>query len=389
MNNLKEQLKRELRADVPFTEDMKQRMLTPKRPVKIRTPNQHWQVPLIALTFVLIVGFVLKLQFTPHEATASKTVSTLPTDPDDLVSLLQKNETILPIIESKNLKVINPTISYVMGKQWALSNLPMVIDPQGEIEVGDYIAYYDRYDIVVSPVFGIEGDHVQTSNGQVSLNGKFLALPGAVAPVQFPQPEQQEIYKYYYNSRFHMGDAKMQTIDVNLAPLHENEYAVYMNKKGGTVGVVKNDTFIGKIVGVKKLEPTFTLTTEEQSLYNAFKENYDLNILKGVKPLTVAKMYAFSEAQGDYLTHYSLLAKHTRSEIEKYLDKQNIKEYYFTREIQMLISAYNYNGIEEAEFEQLSQSQGTIQFFIPFTNVPFKMKMIKNEQGVWHPTTDF
>lgn len=331
----------------------------------------------------------MKLQLSPHEATASKTVSSLPTDPYDLVKLLQKNEIVLPIIEAKNLKVIDPTISYVMGKQWALSNLPMVIDPQVKIEVGDYIAYYDSYDIVVSPVFGIEGDNVQTSNGQVSLNGEYLALPGAVASVQFAKPEQQEIYQYYFNSRFHMDAAKMQTIDVKLAPLHENEYAVYMNQRGGTVGVVKNDTFIGKVVGVKKLEPTFTLTAKEQSLYNAFKENYDLNVLKGVKPLSVAKMYAFSEVQGDYLTHYSLLAKHTRSEIEKYLDKQNIKEYYFTREIQMLISAYNYNGIEEAEFDQLSELQGTIQFFIPFTDIPFKMKFIKNEQGVWHPTTDF
>lgn len=385
MNNLKEQLKQELRTDVPFTEDIKQRMLSTKRPIKMRTKKQGWQVPLIALTFILILGFVLKLQLTPPEASAAKTVETLPTDPSDLVALLQENETVLPIIESNGKLVIDPTISFIMGKQWMLSHIQMVVDPNEKIEVGDYIAYYDKFDTVVSPVFGVEGDKVQTSNGQVTLNGEFLALPGAVAPVQFIQPEQQEIFKYYFNSRFHMDAAKMQTIDVNLAPLRENEYAVYMNKKGGTVEVVNNEAFIGKVVGVKKLEPTFTLTKKEQSLYNAFKENYDLNVLKGVKPLSIAKMYAVSEAQGDYLTHYSLLARHTRSEIEKYIDKQKIKKYYYTKEIQKLISAYNYNGIEEAEFQQLSETQGTI--LLQFTDFTFRINFVKNEQGVWHPTT--
>ncbi|MFJ7406402.1 MULTISPECIES: hypothetical protein [unclassified Lysinibacillus] len=385
MNNLKEELKRELRADVPFTEDMKQRMLMPNRPVNKRIKKQYWQVPLIALTFVLVLGVVLKLQFTTHEATAAKTVATLPTDPYDVVKLLQKNETELPIIESNGKLVIDPTISFIMGKQWVLSHTQMVVDPNAKIKVGDYIAYSDKFDTVVSPVFGIEGDKVQTSNGQVMLNGEYLALPGAVAPVQFTQPEQQEIYKYYFNSRFHMDAVKMQTIDVNLAPLQENEYAVYMNKKGGTVEVVNNEAFIGKVVGVKKLKPTFTLTDKEQSLYNAFKENYDLNVLKGVKPLSIAKMYAISEAQGDYLAHYSLLATHTRSEIEKYINNQKIKEHYYTKEIQMLLSAYNYNGIEEAEFEQLSETQGTI--LVRFMDFTFKINFVKNEQGVWHPIT--
>jgi len=388
MNDFKDQLKQELRADVPFTEDMKQRMLMPSHPKKIQTKTQYWKVPLITLTFVLILGLVLILQFTPyelHEATAAKTVATLPADPHDLIKLLQKNETVLPIIDSKGKLVIDPTISFVMGKQYILSHFPMVVDPDAKIEVGDYIAYSDKLDIIVSPVFGIEGDKVQTSNGQVTLNDEYLALPGAVAPVQFTQPEQQEIYKYYFNSRFHMDAANMKTIDVDLEPLREEEYAVYMNNKGGTVDVVNAKALIGKVVGVKKLEPTFTLTAKEQSLYNAFKENYDLNVLKGVKPLSIAKMYVISEAQGDYLTHYSLVARQTRSEIEEYIDKQKFKKYYYTKEIQMLISAYNYNGIEKAEFEQLSETQGTI--ILRFKDFTLNINFVKNEQGVWHPNT--
>lgn len=51
----------------------------------------------------------------------------------------------------------------------------------------------------------------------------------------------------------------------------------------------------------------------------------------------------------------------------------------------MLLSAYNYNGIEEAEFEQLSETQGTI--LLRSKDFTFKINFVKNEQGVWHPTT--
>jgi len=390
MNNLKEQLKRELRADVPFTEDMKQRMLVPNRPVNKRIKKQYWRFPLIVLTFVLILGFVLKLQFTPQESTAAKTVATLPTDPYDLVNLLQKNETVLPIIESNDSAVIEPTISYVMGKQWPLSYLPMVIDPQATIAVGDYIAYYDMYDIVVSPVFGVECDKVQTLHGQVTLNGELLALPGAVAPVQFSQPKQQEIFKYYFIDRSHTDTPQSKSIDVELAPLQKNEFAVYTYNKGSTVKMINDGSLIGKVVGFKKFEPTFTLNEEEQSLYHAFKENYDLNVLLGVDPVSIAKMYAIAEAQRDYATKLALYTTRDvpeRSEIVKYMqDTQPIREYYATEEIQRLLSAYMFNGMEEAEFEQIDDIEGTIQFIPEYGNSSKRgATMIKNEQGIWQP----
>ena len=389
MNNLKEQLKRELRTDVPFTEDIKQRMLTTNRPIKMRTKKQRWQIPLIALTFILVLGFVLKLQLTPHEASSAKTVATLPTDPYDLVALLQKNETVLPIIESNDSVIIEPTISYVMGKQWSLSYLPMVIDPQATIAVGDYIAYYDMYDIVVSPVFGTEGDKVQTSHGQVTLNGELLALPGAVAPVQFSQPKQQEIFKYYFVDRSHMDTPQTKSIDVDIAPLQKNEFAVYSYNKGSTVKLINDGSVIGKVIGFKKFEPTFTLTEEEQSLYYAFKENYDLNVLLGVDPISIAKMYVIAEAQQDYATKlalYTMREVPEQSEIIKYIqDTQPVREYYATEEMQRLLSAYIFNDIEKGKFEQTSDIIGEIHFTSSYDNVLMSATMIKNEQGIWQP----
>ena len=391
MNNLKEQLRQELRAEAPFTEDMKQRILMNNRPVKTPAKKGNWQVSVISLVFVLILGFLVMLQVTPDGTTASKMVTTLPTDPKELLTLLKENETVLPIIESNGQLVIDPDTSFLMGKQWMLSNLPMVIEPDAEIQVGDYIAYYGVDGVTVANVYGVAGDKVQTSHGQVSVNGDLLALPGTVAPIEFDDAEQQEIFKYYFGYRYHFNKPQRDYIDVELDSLRANEYAVYMNDNGHTAMVVKDSQLIGKVIGIEKLEPTFTLTAEEQSLYEAFKEHYDLSLLVGAEPLTITKMFLQAELELDYETYNALFTNRegpARARIEHYIqDTQKIKEYYFTEDIQRLLSAYNYNGIEGGQFEQRSENGGVINFIPPNSgSLETSVGMLKNEQGIWQPS---
>ena len=388
MNNLKEHLKQELRTEAPFTKDIKQRILKNDRPGKAPSKKKNWKVSVISVAFVLILGFAVMLQFKPGGETASKTVAKLPTDTNELLALLQENENVLPIIKSNGQLVINPDISFLIGKQWMLSNLPMVIEPNAEIQVGDYIAYYNTYDITVSPVYGVAGDKVQLSNGQVSLNGDFLALPGTVAPIEFDDAEQQEIFQYYFGYRYHFNKPQRDYIDVDFEPLSANEYAVYMNDKGHTAQVIKESQIIGKVIGIEKLEPTFTLTTEEQSQYNAFKENYDMSVLVGVEPLTITKMYLQAEMERDYETQNALITTRegpARARIVRDLQNtQKLKEYYFSEDIQRLLSAYRFNGIERGQFEQRSENGGVINFFPPNSgSMETSVGMLKNEQGIW------
>lgn len=385
MNNFKEQLRQDLRTDAPFTEDMKQRILMNERSVKAPTKKFNWQVSVISLAFVLILGFVVILQVIPNEATASKTVATLPKDSNDLIALLQENETVLPIIESKGQLVIDPDTSFLMGKQFMLSGLPMVIEPDAEIEVGDYIAYYNTYDITVAPVYGVAGDKVQTSNGQVTLNGELLALPGTVTPIEFDDAEQQDIFQYYFSYRDHFYKPQSDTIDVDLDVLSANEYAVYMNEEGSTAKVIKESQVIGKVVGIEKLEPTFTLTADEQSIYEAFKEHHDLSLLEGVEPLAITKMFLHAEMELDFETFYALFTNREgplQARIEQYKKgTQKIKEYYYTEDIQRLLSAYTFNGIESGEFKG-----GSIKFMpTSYDSMGITVGMLKNEQGIWQP----
>ncbi|KOS68901.1 hypothetical protein AEA09_10335 [Lysinibacillus contaminans] len=389
MNNLKDQLKQELRTEAPFTEDMKQRILKNGRPGKAPSKKINWKVSVISLAFVLILGFAVMLQFTPDGATASKTVAALPTDPNELMALLQENETVLPIIESNGQLVIRPDTSYLMGKQWMLSNLPMLIEPEAEIQVGDYVAYYGVDGVNVANVYGVAGDNVQTSQRQVTLNGDFLALPGTVAPIEFENTEQQEIFKYYFGYRYHLNRKQRDYIDVELEALSTGEYAVYTNDSGHTAGVIKESQLIGKVVGIEKLEPTFTLTAEEQSLYDEFKENYDLSLLVGVEPLTITKIFLQAEMELDYETYYALFTNRegpARARIEHYIqDTRKIKDYYFTEDIQRLLSAYTFNGIERGKFEQRSENGGVINIPPTESNNISSVGMIKNEQGIWQP----
>ena len=389
MNNFKEQLRRELRADVPFTEEMKQRILTHDRLTKGMSKKYNWRVSIISLAFVVILGFVAMLSFISNETMASKTVTTLPKNADDLIALLKKNETVLPVIESNGREVIHPDTSFLIGKQWMLSGLPMVVEPDAEIQVGDYIAYYNTYDITVVPVYGVAGDQVQTSNGQVMVNGEFLALPGTVPPITFEDAEQQKILQYYFGYRSHFSRAQRETIDVGLDQLREHEYAVYMNDEGQTVKMIKASQVIGKVVGIEKLEPSFTLTEDEQSLYKAFKEQYDLSLLKGVEPLTIVKMYLQAEMERDFETYYALFTNRegpVQAIIEQYKQTQKIMEYYFTEDIHKLLNAYTFNGLKEGEFVQRSENGGEINFIPTNSNsLEFSVGMLKNEQGIWQP----
>lgn len=419
MNNLKEQLKQELRTEAPFTEDMKQRILKNDRPVKAQSKKINWKVSVISLAFVLILGFAVMLQVTQGGETASKTVEKLPTDTNELMDLLQQNETelplmqdgttssktveklptdtkelldllqqnetVLPIIEPNGQLVVQPTIGYLMGKQFGLSSIPVVIEPDADIKIGDYIAYYYRNDIIVAPVFGVAGDKIQTSHGQVTLNGTYLALPGAVAPIEFEDFEQETKFQFYFRDLENAHKTKLRYYDVNLGPLNEDEYAVYKNVSAQTVSVINDAEIAGKVIGLKNLEPTFTLTTDEQSLYDAFKVNYDLSVLEGVEPLTIAKMYVLADSEGDYETLFALTFKGpTQSEIEKYIqDKQKNGGYYSTKKIKRLVSAYNYNGIVDSQFEQSSENEGIINFSPTFGDFQMGIEMIKNDQGNW------
>ncbi|MEK4229612.1 hypothetical protein [Solibacillus sp. FSL H8-0538] len=390
MNNLKEQLKQELRSEAPFSEDMKRRILINKQPGKASVKKLNWQVYTVALAFLLILSFI---GMTQDETMATKTVATLPTNQNELFTLLQENETVLPIIEPNGKLVVEPKpgASYLMGKQWMLANLPMVIEREAAIQVGDYIAYYGLSGVNVATVYGVTEDKVQMENGQITLNGEFLALPGAVKPVGDQDAEEKEIAKYYFGEREHYFKTQ-DYIDVELEQLRTNEYAVYSNDNGHTVKVINDNQLIGKVVGIQKLEPSFTLTTEEQSLYGAFKETYDLSLLLDVEPLTITKMYLQAEMELDYETYYALLTDRdpTRTVRANYLQRtQKIRDYYFTEDIQRLLSAYGFNGIEEGQFEQINEINGMIHFFptspTSTSSLETSAGMLKNEQGIWQP----
>ena len=381
MKNFKEQLKQELRVEVPYTEDLEQRILLNKRSVKKSNKKFNWQVSMISIATIFIISFIVMPQLILNEA--PMTVASLPANETPPFALYKENEMKLPIIEANGQLVIEPsTPSYVIGNQWMLSNLPMIVDPEATLHIGDYVAYYGVNGMTVSTVFGVMGDEVQMKQGQVMVNGKLLEIPDVVGVTE----RKRDVDPYFFQAH---DESMAGYVDVGLGRLEAEQLAVYTNTNGHSATIVKDSQLIGKVVGIQKLEPTFTLTTEEQVIYEAFKENYDLALLQGVAPLTIAKMYVIAEMEQDYKTFRAFFTTsqgQEELEVKQYIeDTQKVREYYFTVAIERQLSAYVFNGIEEGEFEQLSENEGMIHFYSGDSTMPTSAKMIKNEQGIWQP----
>ena len=94
MKEFKNQLKRELQQDAPYTNELKQRLLQTKRKPKKR----NWQVLSVSVAMCCLIGMILLAQFSP-----SKSVQTA-----------NEGTPLLPIIDVVNeLEVIEPQKAYL------------------------------------------------------------------------------------------------------------------------------------------------------------------------------------------------------------------------------------------------------------------------------------
>ena len=159
MKAFKDRLKEELRQDAPFTTEIKQRISQPKQ-MKRRI---NWRVLSVSIAACFIIGLMLSIEF--FQQNSLQTVS-------------QQNE-LLPIVDDvSSLDVIEPEYAHLLGKQWMLHFLPMIIDKEATITYGDYIAFYGTDGLVVSTVLGLGKDHVTMKQGQILVNNTALKVHG-------------------------------------------------------------------------------------------------------------------------------------------------------------------------------------------------------------------
>ncbi|MGN7476811.1 hypothetical protein ACTHOQ_03055 [Solibacillus silvestris] len=367
MKEFKNQLKQELKHDAPFTDELKRRLLQTKR----KPEKRNWQVLSVSAAICCLIGMLVFAQLSPQHN----------------VQTANEGGTLLPIIEDvSGLEVIEPRKAYLLGEQWMLHSFPMVIDQDAPITYGDYVAYYTPEGIIVSTVLGLADDSVTMDEGQIRVNGTVLTVRGLGEKIG--EEEKKDPFKnpyYFYEWGIKFTPFANETINTG-----KDELLVYNNEDYQQLLKVKNAQLAGKVTAIQAPdELALTLTPDEQAVYEAFKTDYDLERLRTVSPIAITKMFLFSEIEQDYETYEALFTnvenKHTLEVKRHYEKTKAVRQQLFTPELNRLMIAAGFNGVEQATFEQRSETEGWV-VFTGENGLPASAGMEKNEQGIWQPS---
>ncbi|MEK3766574.1 hypothetical protein [Solibacillus sp. FSL K6-4121] len=367
MKEFKNQLKRELQQDAPYTTELKQRLLQTKRKPKKR----NWQVLSVSVAMCCLIGMIVYAQFAPQQS----------------VQTANEGNPLLPIIKDVTaLEVIKPQTAYLLGEQWMLHGFRMVIDEEAKITYGDYVAYYGPEGIVVSTVLGLANDSVTMDEGQIRVNGTILTVRGLGKKIG--EAEQKDPFKnpyYFYEWGIQFTPFANETVDTA-----KDELLVYNKEDHQQLLKIKDAQLAGKVTAIyAPVELALTLTPEEQAVYEAFKTDYDLERLRGISPIAITKMFLLSESEQDYETYEALFTnvenKHTIEVKQYYETTKAVRQQLYTPELNRLMIASGFNGIEKASFEVRSETEGWV-VYTGENGLPAKVRMEKNEQGIWQPS---
>lgn len=367
MREFKNQLKQELQQDAPFTDELKRRLLqTKQKPIK-----RNWQLLSVSVAICCLIGILVFAQLSPQLK----------------VQTANEGNAILPIIEDvSGLVVIDPQKAYLLGEQWMLHGFPMVINPDATITYGDYVAYYTPKGIMVSTVLGLANDSVTMDEGQIRVNGTILTVRGLGEKIG--EAEKKDPFKNPYY--FHEWGIKYTPFANETINTTKDELLVYNNEDYQQLLKIKSVQLVGKVTAIQASDKlALTLTPEEQAVYESFKTDYDLERLREISPIAITKMFLLSDIDQDYETYEALFTnvenEHTLEVKQHYEKTKAVRQRLFTPELNRLMSASGFNGIEQATFEQNSETEGWV-VFTGENGLPGKVRMEKNEQGIWQPS---
>ncbi|MCH7322268.1 hypothetical protein LZ480_10225 [Solibacillus sp. MA9] len=367
MMGFKKQLRQELQQDAPFTNDLKQRLLQTKPTPK----KQNWQVLSVSVAVCCLIGMLLIAQFAPQKS----------------VLTASESETLLPLLDDvTGLEVIEPSYARLLGEQWMLESLPMVIDKDAPITYGDYVAYYTPGGIIVSTVLGLANDSVTMDEGQITVNGTVLKVRGLGEKLTEMNKRDPFLNPYYFQEH----GVTFSSFANETIKAAKDELLVYQNVEQHQLLKINEGQLAGKVTAIQASdELALTLTAEEQAVFEAFKIDHDLERLRHISPVVIAKMYLLSEIEMDFPTYEALFTTAQSSEIfevKAYYEKTKaLHQQLFTPELNRILIATYFNGLQEGEFEQDTDTEGWVMF-TGENGLPAGVGMAKNEQGIWQPS---
>ncbi|WP_339254384.1 hypothetical protein NSQ43_07445 [Sporosarcina sp. FSL W8-0480] len=132
---------------------------------------------------------------------------------------------------------------------------------------------------------------------------------------------------------------------------------------------------------VKKFKGVTGLYDFEQKVYDRFKINRDEKELRGLDPISIAKMYVYASYHQDFETEYAL---YTDREGHIQWSKEEDEEIPLAHRGTPEQTLQTFRNIEKGSFVQTSEYEGYIEFY-PNGDQGEKsgFSMIKDEDGIW------
>ncbi|WP_127579852.1 hypothetical protein [Paenibacillus koleovorans] len=121
------------------------------------------------------------------------------------------------------------------------------------------------------------------------------------------------------------------------------------------------------------------LTTEEQEIYSVFKRDLNEEHLRGLDPISIAKLYVQARIYGDDDVVYGL---YTDREGHVQWSKEEQAQVPKTETLGQIRAIYR--NIENGTFVQMSDYEGYIEYKRPGEAHSSGFQMIKDEDGIWN-----
>ena len=259
----------------------------------------------------------------------------------------------------------------------------LVVNPNAtDFERGDVVRYVNAEgEMIVSRIVGLPHERLEVKNGTVVIDDSVLNIDFSFAKVNgFMTIED-------YKLAFKGQDVDLQAVsqvlhmDVDAIQSGAYEYVVVPdNWASGKIELVKASAIRGTVLGYDKAAFEDEWSADELALYDAFKKSYDLNVLVGADPITIARLYSYAQMIGDDETGYELLT--SREGHVQWTFETHMAEKEYEQPVEPISEILFVKMLAKGEWIPTSEYEGYIRMeredgkWIGF-------RMVQAENGAW------
>ncbi|MGE7625257.1 S26 family signal peptidase [Viridibacillus sp. NPDC096237] len=363
---------------------------------KEKKDRLKWQLP-VALASFSILAIIIVLFVLPKDTPSQKGNTT--ENHGVSISYDQQIDTPeIPIIENtdKSLKSMYLRDFAMDRGRYDYVIAPLVMEPvtskKGQIKRGQVIYYSDKNQMDhLSRIIGLPGETVEIEDGVVFINGKKLQTFYGSSQVRGAKTEEElkNIYSLQNSPEELPNATEKLHYSLKLFTLKENEIFVLPdNREYAEKTILKINDIDSIILGYENAKVQFTLNKKEEEIYKAFKVDFNQKHLKGLQPISIAKMYVWARIDNLPKLEYSFYTDrkgHIQWTLKEHIKDAKTVQPKLTRTERKLYETYSFNNIEKGKWHLHKDDDSGYISFPTYVNPNEEtgFQMIRNKDGIW------